>query len=66
MSQIAKKLHDLPLNMSVFSLLSLELWLQFENLSYIRWIIKLLQWPAVVICRLINLENLSYDNIRFM
>lgn len=35
----------------------LELWLQFKKIDTIRWILKLLQWPALIIYRMLSLPE---------
>lgn len=57
----AKYLHELPVSIDT---LLLELWLQFKKISIFRWMLKMLQWPAIVIYRMINFP--TYDHLNFM
>uniref|UniRef100_A0A1B0CRJ2 Uncharacterized protein n=1 Tax=Lutzomyia longipalpis TaxID=7200 RepID=A0A1B0CRJ2_LUTLO len=57
---LTKYLHELPV--SLISLL-LELWLHFRSLAFIRWILKIVQWPALLIYRMIGFPN--YDDFNF-
>lgn len=57
-----KNLHDIPV--SILAIV-LELWLHVKsNVSLVQWILKLLQWPAILLYRMIDLP--TFDCIEFM
>uniref|UniRef100_A0A8D8HD02 Cerebellar degeneration-related protein 2-like n=1 Tax=Culex pipiens TaxID=7175 RepID=A0A8D8HD02_CULPI len=57
-----KYLHELPVNLIK---LLLELWLALvRRFAILKWILKLFQWPALLIYRMISLP--SYDQLNLM